>query len=139
MSEPMTEREAALAARIEALETQLANRTTAAGVGPVDQVWSYLRYLIPPPLLGAGIVAFVGFHLWAYYNDSLKQAAEVRLKEAKAAVKEADASAKPLLDLLISEYRHARDCGLPWSARSATLHTHVYRSSVQSHWPGVVQ
>lgn len=72
---------------IEALETQLANRATAASGGPVEHVWAYLRYLIPPHLIGAGIVVFVGFHLWAYYNDSLKQAAEVRLKEAKAAVR----------------------------------------------------
>jgi hypothetical protein len=74
MSEPMTEREAALAARVAELEAAAAKKPKPGG-NIVEQIWHYLSYFVPPTIMLAGVLVFVIFHAWAYYNDSLKQAA----------------------------------------------------------------
>lgn len=59
MSEPMTEREAALTARVAELEAVAAKRTTAGG-NIVEQVWRYFGYFVPPSIILIALVVFIG-------------------------------------------------------------------------------
>ncbi|TAJ81844.1 MAG: hypothetical protein EPO50_28990 [Reyranella sp.] len=92
MSEPMTQREAALAARVAELEAGAARKPKPGG-NIVEQIWHYLSYFVPPTIMVAGVLVFVLFHVWEYYNASLKTAAETRIKEAQATIKNAEARA----------------------------------------------
>lgn len=98
MSEPMTQREAALAARVRELEQAQAVRGSGRSAGGVvDQIWGYITYLLPLPIIALGVAAFVGFHAWQAYNHGLQLAAETRLKAAQASVKQAEADANAFL------------------------------------------
>ena len=98
MPEPMTEREAALTARVAELERMVAGRAGArAGGSVIEQIWHYVTYLVPLSIIAAGIAVFVGFHAWEAYNHGLKAAADTRLKAAQAALKESEAAANKLM------------------------------------------
>jgi hypothetical protein len=55
----MTEREAALTARVAELEAVAAKRTTAGG-NIVEQVWRYFGYFVPPSIILIALVVFIG-------------------------------------------------------------------------------
>jgi hypothetical protein len=93
-----TEREAALMARITALEAaaKVSEKEPSSG-NLVDQLWRYVRAFIPLPILLGAIAIFIGFHGWEWYFSAQLSTVETRLKEATAELKkvQADAAASP--------------------------------------------
>jgi DNA repair exonuclease SbcCD ATPase subunit len=83
--EQMTEREAALAARVKELESAQAKgaATTAEG-GALESVWRRVADIVPSSLVAAGLAVLVAHYGFGYYLQSQVTAAETQLKEAKA-------------------------------------------------------
>jgi len=94
MSDQMTEREAALAARIKELEDASAKSaaTTAEG-GALESVWRKVADIVPSSLVAAGLAVLVAHYGFGYYLQSQVTAAETQLKQAKAKLETAKANA----------------------------------------------
>lgn len=94
MSEGLTEREAALAARVKELEAAAAQRQSAgAGGGLVEQIWRYFSAFVPPWIIGCGLAMFLGFHAFENFNNAKILAAETKIKKAQAAIADAQGRA----------------------------------------------
>ena len=94
MGDDLTEREKALAARVAELEAAAKEREAAsAGASIVEQVWRYFSAFLPPSIIAVGVGIFLLFQLLVYYNSAQMLAGETRLKNAKAALAEAKATA----------------------------------------------
>lgn len=90
----MTQREAALAARVAELEAAAARRS---GGNVIEQIWRYIRYFVPPWIVGLGVFVFAGFQIVEYYQNGQKEASVTRLKQAQLALKDADTVAQRML------------------------------------------
>jgi hypothetical protein len=92
----MTQREAALAARIAELEAKAAARA-AQGGNVIDQVWRYINYFVPRWIVGLAVLIFGCFQLLDYYQNGQREASIARLKQAQLQLKDADAVAQRLM------------------------------------------
>jgi hypothetical protein len=92
--EQMTDREAALVARIKELEGASAKgaATTAEG-GALESVWRRVADIVPSSLVAAGLAVLVAHYGFGYYLQSQVTAAETQLKQAKAKLETAKANA----------------------------------------------
>jgi hypothetical protein len=86
--EQVTEREAALAARVKELEDAATIRKTdgTSDGGLIEQIWRYFSAFVPSWIILCGVAMFVGFHAWEYFNKTKIQAAETEIAKAKAAI-----------------------------------------------------
>jgi hypothetical protein len=92
--EPMTEREAALTARIKELEgAQTKSAVTAAQGGVFESVWRTVSYVVPPWLAAMALAVFIAHYAFASYLQIQVTAAETQLKQAKADLETAKAEA----------------------------------------------
>lgn len=92
--EQMTEREAALVARIKELEgAQAKSAATISEGGVFESIWRTIIYIVPPWLAGAALAVFIAHYGLAYYLQGQISQAETQLKQAKADVETAKANA----------------------------------------------
>jgi hypothetical protein len=85
--EPMTEREAVLAARIRELEgAQVKSAVTVAEGGVFESVWQTITYIVPPWLAALALAVLVAHYGFGYYLQGQVTAAETELQQAKADV-----------------------------------------------------
>ena len=93
----MTQREAALAARVAELEAAAAQQAEQRSGNVIEQVWRYINYFVPPWIVGLAVVIFVGFQIVEYYQNGQKEASVTRLKQAQLALKDADVAAQRMM------------------------------------------
>jgi hypothetical protein len=93
MSWQPTERELNLAKRLDALETHVA-RPVISGGGLLSQLLNGIISRVPPKLVTTGLVVFLAWCGWDYFNRWQQLSAETQKLEAKAATLAADADAK---------------------------------------------
>jgi hypothetical protein len=93
MPEEITEREAALMARVAQLEAAVSQRSRPAGGNAIEQLWRYFSAFVPSWIIVAGLAVFLGFQAWEYYNQGPLLAADTQLKAAQAAIADAKSRA----------------------------------------------
>jgi hypothetical protein len=94
MPDQMTEREAALAARIKELEdAQAKNLTRVTEGGAFEAAWRKITDIVPPWLAAAAMAVLIAHYGFGYYLQSQITATETQLKQAKADVADAEARA----------------------------------------------
>jgi hypothetical protein len=92
MSEQMTEREAALAARVKELEdAQAKSAATTVEGGALESVWRRVADIVPSSLVAACLAVLVAHYGFGYYLQSQVTAAETELQQAKSDVEIAKA------------------------------------------------
>jgi hypothetical protein len=90
----VTEREAALAARVKELEDAAAKSAVPNAQGGVfESISRTISYLVPPKLAAVALAVFIAHYGFGYYLQSQVTAAETQLKQAKADVETAKAKA----------------------------------------------
>jgi DNA repair exonuclease SbcCD ATPase subunit len=83
--EQMTDREAALVARIKELEgAQAKSAATTAEGGALESAWRRVADIVPSSLVVAGLAVLVAHYGFGYYLQSQVTAAKTQLKQAKA-------------------------------------------------------
>jgi hypothetical protein len=119
--EPMTEREAALAARVKELEGAQANSAVTTAQGSVfESVWRTVTYIVPPWLAAVALAVFIAHYAFASYLQIQVTAVETQLKQAKADLETAKAEAA-----------NARDTeGVPM--RLATLQAQTNKTTAEA-------
>jgi hypothetical protein len=93
-AEQMTEREAALAARVKELEDAAAKSaaTTAEG-GVFESIWRRITYIVPPWLAATALAVLIAHYGFGYYIEDQIFASETELQQAKADAETAEAKA----------------------------------------------
>ena len=90
----MTEREAALVARIKELEgAQVKSAVTVAQGGVFESVWRTVTYIVPPWLAAVALAVLAAHYGFGYYLQGQITAAETQLHQAKADLETAKAEA----------------------------------------------
>jgi hypothetical protein len=97
--EQMTEREAALAARVKELEgAQAKSAVTIAQGGVFESFWRTITYIVPPWLAAVALAVFIAHYGFGYYLQGQVTAAETQLRQAKAGLETAKAEALNAVD-----------------------------------------
>ncbi len=119
--EQMTDREAALVARIKELEgAQAKNAVTVAEGGVFESVWRTVAYIVPPWLAAVALAVFIAHYGFGYYLQIQVTAAETQRKQANADLETAKAEAA-----------NARDAeGVPM--RLATLQAQMNKTTAEA-------
>jgi len=94
MAEEVTEREAALAARVKELEdAQAKGAATIAEGGVFESIWRRITHIVPPWLAAAALAVLVAHYGFGFYLQGQITEAETELQQAKADVETAKSKA----------------------------------------------